>query len=390
MSRQNTLYQISEWTSTVRKHMSHLSKTQATMLALVSFAMALTRCCGQTMVSTMLAKLLKKDDEAVRQQVRELYYDAKDKRGNKRVAIDIETCFCPLLRWVLSFWQDARLVLILDATTLLDRFVVLAVSVAYRSIAIPVAWKILPGNQKHPWNPEWQRLLQLIKPAIPEHMTVLVLSDRGLFSHVLFREIKLLAWHPLMRINVGGKFRPENHSLFRPLCWFAPQAGAYWCGSGTAFKKNPLQCTLLAYWEYGYDEPWLLVTDLAPEDVQACWFSLRAWIEQGFRTTKRGCLQWHNTKMTDPDRAARMWLPIAITTLYLASIGTATDKEAMQNYQPLAEQVLDNYKLGRPPAKRLSVVKQGWINMLVTLLEDGMLIFSNLFPQPWPMLVPNG
>jgi hypothetical protein len=369
--------------------MSHLNKVQATTLALVSFAMALTRCCGQTTVSCILSKLLKRDEEAVRQQVRELYYDAKDKRGKKRVAVDIETCFCPLLRWVLSFWQDVRLVLVLDATTLLDRFTVLAVSVSYCGIAIPVAWKILKANKPHAWNPEWQRLMELIKPAIRDYMAVFVLADRGLFSHILFHKIKMLNWHPLVRIT-GGKFCPENHRLFHPLCWFAPRAGTYWWGRGTAFKTNPLQCTLLAYWEYGYDEPWLLLTDLAPEDVQACWFSLRAWIEQGFRTTKRGFFQWHNTKMTDPDRAGRMWLPIAIATLYLASIGTAPDKEAMQNHPPLVEQVLDQYNLVKPPPRRLSVVKQGWLTMLVTLLEDGMLFFRNLFPQPWSMLVSTG
>src|SRR5215470_5130098 len=39
--------------------------------------------------------------------------------------------------------------------------------------------------------------------------------------------------------------------------------------------------------EEGYKDPWLLLTDLAPEASDAGWYGLRAWIEQGFKITKR-------------------------------------------------------------------------------------------------------
>lgn len=46
-------------------------------------------------------------------------------------ALDVTTCFAPLLRWVLTWWPatDRRLVLALDATTLGQRFTVLAIAV---------------------------------------------------------------------------------------------------------------------------------------------------------------------------------------------------------------------------------------------------------------------
>src|SRR5262249_41583602 len=61
-------------------------------------------------------------------------------------------------------------------------------------------------------------------------------------------------------------------------------------GRGTAFQgpRRRLNCTLLARWEDGYADPWLLLTDLAPSAGEACWYGLRAWIEQGFKITKRG------------------------------------------------------------------------------------------------------
>jgi len=68
-----------------------------------------------------------------------------------------------------------------------------------------------------------------------------------------------------------------------------PEPGATWQGTGIAFKgrHRQLHCTLLACWEPGYKDPWLILTDLPPEASTACWYGLRAWIEQGFKITKR-------------------------------------------------------------------------------------------------------
>src|SRR5215831_13293142 len=44
-------------------------------------------------------------------------------------------------------------------------------------------------------------------------------------------------------------------------------------------------------------------------------------IEQGFKMTKRGGWQWQRTRMCDPHRAARLWLAVAVATLWLLSVG---------------------------------------------------------------------
>src|SRR5439155_153448 len=91
---------------------------------------------------------MKRKEQTVRQQLREWYYDTPRKRGPKRQALHVETCFAPLLGWVVSWWQGTQLALAIDATTLGERFVVLAVSVVYRGCAIPVAWaSLLPATR---------------------------------------------------------------------------------------------------------------------------------------------------------------------------------------------------------------------------------------------------
>src|SRR5499433_3479565 len=375
-----------QWRTTIMQHLTHLSKPQATVLAWWSFGMVLARSCALTAVSHLLAKGLRRKEQTVRQQLREWYYDTQRKRGAKRQALHVETCFPVLLGWVVSWWQGTQLALAIDATALGTRFVVLAVRVVYRGCAIPVAWVVLPANTKHAWRREWLQLLRRLRPAVPQHWTVIVLADRGLYAPWLFRRITRLGWHPFLRINTGGSFRPTEAPCWRPLTTFAPRPGTSWRGAGIAFARHQVPCTLLARWEDGYKDPWLSLTDLPPEASTACWYGLRAWIEQGFKITKRAGWQWQRTRMTQPERAARLWLAVAVATLWLLSVGGEADKAIPASTVPEVTALLPiPLRLRRATCLRLvSVFRRGWIIILVALLEQAPLPMGRFVPEPWP------
>jgi hypothetical protein len=126
MSCQSAGYQ---WTAVVTKHLPHLSKPQAAVLALWSVGMVVARSCALTAVSLFLAEGLERKSNTVRQQLGEFCYEAKAKRGGPRQEVKVESCFAPLLAWVLSWWAGRQLALGMDATTLGQRFVGLVVSV---------------------------------------------------------------------------------------------------------------------------------------------------------------------------------------------------------------------------------------------------------------------
>jgi hypothetical protein len=350
--------------------------------------MVLARSCALTAVSLFLAQGLNRKANTVRQQLREFYYEAKAKRGKPRQEVAVESCFAPLLAWVLSWWEGNQLALALDATTLGQRFVVLVVSVVYRGCAIPVAWTVLPAGEKHAWRGEWLRMLRQVRAVVPRRFFVIVLADRGLYARWLFQRIVRLGWHPLLRINTGGTFRPAKSAHYQPLRELVPQPGTQWVGTGTAFQgpRRRLNCTLLARWEEGYRDPWLLLTDLAPGAGEACWYGLRTWIEQGFKVTKRGGWQWQRTRMSDPQRAARLWLAVAVATVWLLSVGgMAEDTLPVSTLLPLAE--ADGPAPRPRPATQLrlvSIFRQGWITILVALLNHRRLPHGRFVPEPWP------
>jgi hypothetical protein len=354
--------------------------------------MVLARSCALTAVVVILAPLLKAKDNTLRQKLREWCYDANDKQGAKRQDIDVTTCFTPLLRWILAGWHSGQLALAMDAMTLADRFVVLVISVVYRGCAIPVAWTVLPATPPHAWREEWLRLLSLLKPAIPPTMTVIVLADRGLYARWLFQHIVTLGWHPFLRINAGAKFRPAGWHHFYWLSHFAPSEGRWWREEGTAFASRDcrLACTFLARWEPGYAEPWFVLTDLPPETSDACWYGLRAWIEQGFKLTKRAGWQWHRTRMTDPHRAERLWLAVAVATLWLLSVGGEADAQIPDSTLLDVTASLRAQRARQATRLRLvSLFRRGWVGIMVALLTGDPLPLPGAFhPEPWAT-IPN-
>jgi len=367
-----------------------LTKPQATVLALWSLGMVLARSCALTAVSAFLAPWLGRQENTVRQQLREFCYEAAAKRGTARCALRVELCFVPLLAWVVSLWQGTQLALALDATTLGTRFTVLVVSVVYRGCAIPVAWVVLSATATHAWRREWLRLLRQVHRAVPRSWTVIVLADRGLYARWLFRRITRLGWHPFLRINTGGTFRPAGRVHGVPLQTLVPQPGTSWQGTGIAFKgrHHQLHCTLLARWEAGYKDPWLILTDLPPEASTACWYGLRAWIEQGFKITKRAGWQWQRTHMTKPDRAARLWLAVAVATLWLLSVGgEAEETIPASTVLDVTALVLQQPRTRRATRLRLvSVFRRGWNLILVALLDQAPLPLGRFVPEPWPVV----
>jgi hypothetical protein len=84
----------------------HLTQSQSVGLAMWSYGIAVTRSCGWRTVAVFLALLLRQKQGSVEQRLREWCYDIQNKRGKKRLALDVTTCFVPL--WLLSFCDSVR------------------------------------------------------------------------------------------------------------------------------------------------------------------------------------------------------------------------------------------------------------------------------------------
>lgn len=360
--------------------MPHLSKPQAWVLGLWSFGMVVAGTCGITSVTRAIQELTQEKEANVRQRLREWNRSQADKTGQRRRELVVSDSFAPLLGWVLRWWatQERRLLLAMDATTLGERYVVLAVSVVYRACAIPIAWRVYAADQQSSWQPAWRELFACFAGVVPQDWTVLVLADRGLYAPWLFHAIQDLGWHPFLRINTNAHYRPRDEAVFRPVRPLANQPGCDWSGQVLMFKEHSLDCTLLVRWEAKYKDAWLILTDLAPDQAEIVWYGCRAWIECGFRQTKRAGWQWHQTRMTDPERAARHWLAIAVATLWAVSVGGQIDASLpASTLAPLETPTNTN----RAQPRFLSCFRQGILRIRAALIRQDPLPLGRFFPQ---------
>ncbi|MEI6047151.1 MAG: hypothetical protein WCS37_22645 [Chloroflexota bacterium] len=168
----------------------------------------------------------------------------------------------------------------------------------------------------------------------------------------------------------------------------APKVGQAWCGRVRCFKGRPLECTMLGGWDEPHTNPWLIVTDLAPEQTKVCWYSMRFWIERGFKQNKRGGWQWQNTRQTAPVRAERMWLAMAVATLWVVSVGGEAELElSASSLDELPESHIARRSVkthGRSKPRILGVFRRGLIVLLMSFYQGERKRIGRFVPEAWP------
>ena len=88
--------------------------------------------------------------------------------------------------------------------------------------------------------------------------------------------------------------------------------------------------------------------------------------------------------MTDPARAERLWLAIAVATLWLVQVGGADESAEPAEVPELSLLGVDESR--RPRWRMVSVFARGWVVIVVTLLNHGRLPLGRLLPEPWPAI----
>jgi Transposase DDE domain len=332
--------------------------------------------------SAVLAALLAHGRyHALRQ--REWLLDGTDEAAPCAARVEAEACFAPLLRWVPDWWQGRQLALAVDATAHHEDVVALVVSVLYRGSAIPVAWAVLPGNVPGAWLGSILRLPRLLRPAAPPGWTVL--ADRGPWSPRLWRRVRRLGWHPLLRIQRrttitpdGGERRPAG-TLVRP--------GEAWVGRGGLGRREGrrLTVTLVAAWATEQEEPWVVVTDLPPRRVGVGWYASRMWVELGFRALEGLGWQWQRSRRTDPARVARHWPVLAVASLAALAHGTRAGdahERGLPPARPARGAGAGSPTPARPAPARAPVAAP-------PARAGGLWSRLRLVPEPWPQPPPD-
>ena len=95
--------------------------------------------------------------------------------------------------------------------------------------------------------------------------------------------------------------------------------------------------------------------------------------------------------MTEPQRAARLWLAVAVATLWRLRVGGVAEETIPTRTLLDVTAVLTGQRRLRQATRRrlVRLFRRGWMTILVALLDQAPLPLGAFRPEPWPV-VPRG
>lgn len=235
--------------------------------------------------------------------------------------------FEALVRVSLRRLPAGRCVLVLDDTQQTDQCTLSTRALAYRGRALPLAWCRWSGQLHGAYGQQIGQLFEHAQRVLPPHVQPVLLADRGLASPALVSLIQQRGWDYLLRVQRDTTLR-EGRSRTSPGVHLGelvhhPGAPRVFL-DGWVFLKHSIWAHTAAVWYVGYQEPWLLVSnlDLGPGLVEL--YAKRMHIETLFRDAKRGGFEWELSRVLQPERAQRLLLAIMLAVWCGVLLGEAS------------------------------------------------------------------
>lgn len=232
--------------------------------------------------------------------------------------------YAPLIRQVLSDWQDPVAYVALDTTMLWDTFCVIRLSLVYRGRAIPLVWRVLRHASSSVSFGRYRRLLQRAATLLPDGVEMVLLGERGFINAPLAHWLPTtLGWHYHLRLKTD--------------CWFCyrgqwrqlkqvhlARGEALFLHHVKLFKRNSLSNVHLALARDPVSgQFWAIVSD-RPTTLQTLWdYALRFDIEENFLDDKSNGFQLEASGLRHSQALSRLLLVTAVATLFLTVQGTA-------------------------------------------------------------------
>jgi hypothetical protein len=241
----------------------------------------------------------------------------------------------------------------------------LALRLVYRERAIPLAWVCYePGHAPASFPVLIGRLIAEVATLVPPDTQVVLMTDRGLSWPVLLDQCRRVGWSFLCRVQGSTRIQTAD-GVITPIRDRAPRPGTRWQGRGRAFLKAGWRAVnVVAVWRRGDDEPWLLVTDLAPSWVRCTQYRHRMDEEESFRDDKSSGFEWNASRVRDPVHMDRLLLVLQLAACFVLAQGVFVLQHGFRSV------------LERPDRRTLSLFSLG-----LRWLDRARLHFVSLSPR---------
>ncbi len=227
--------------------------------------------------------------------------------------------------------------LIADGTQVGFGHQLLIICLTFRRRTIPIAWTWVKSSKGHSSACKQLALLKYVRGLIPKGTPVSLVGDSEFGAVEVMRQLKRWHWHYVLRQKANNQIRVPDQDWQDFGAVLSKSGRSVWLGRGRLTLKHRFATNLLAHWQVGEEEPWLLATDLPDRATTLSTYARRMWIEELFGDLKGKGFDLESTHLQTTDRLSRLTLAVALLYTWLVDIGGKIVKNGLRSWVDRAE-----------------------------------------------------
>jgi len=241
--------------------------------------------------------------------------------------IKSEPLYGPLIEKALVSWMGKRVYVALDTSMLWNTYCLIRLSVIYRGRAVPLAWRVIEHGSAMVAFETYQEVLDEAQRRLPLACQVVFLADRGFADTQLMSQLRQRGWHFRIRIKANFWIHPSHLASFQVgEIELQPGHMSFWHDVLLTDKRfGPVHFAVAR--PLGSDEYWYVISDEAADLKTLQEYGLRFDIEANFLDDTSNGFQLEASLIRSAAALERLCFVLAITTLYLVSVGTSVVKQ---------------------------------------------------------------
>ena len=203
----------------------------------------------------------------------------------------------------------------------------LMVAVAYRKRAIPLVWTWVKGNRGHSSSVKQLASLAYVHSLLPPQAAVVLVGDNEFGAVEVQKQLEKWGWQYVLRQKGQYLVLPFGQRTAQRLDSLVAKVGEMvWLPRCRFTQRHLWRINVLAYWQPGEKEPWLLATNLQQPQLALRAYRRRMWIEEMFGDMKGHGFDLESTHLRSFLRLSRLTLAVVLLYVWLLSFGSRVIK----------------------------------------------------------------
>jgi hypothetical protein len=214
----------------------------------------------------------------------------------------------------------------------------LMISLAYRRRALPIAWTWIRARRGHSSAITQLALLGYVHRLIPRGSRVLLAGDSEFGAIPVLQQLEAWGWFYVLRQKASHQVKTRTGQDWQDFGQLVQRPSqSVWGDEAELTRKHAHPTNLLAYWQVGEAEPWLLATNLPHQRIALQVYGRRMWTEEMFGDLKGHGFDLESTHLQHISRLSRLTLAVMLLYVWVISIGSTVIKNGERSWVDRAE-----------------------------------------------------